>query len=388
LVYVEYIRGFARDFHTVYSAARKSMERIRRGETMYRLLQKRVQNFIMDVLVRRVQHDPLPMIDAKAQRDFLAFTTLVPTRLLDVFPQRGDGAAQASDILLMQSELANDYAELCSIFRAYSRVETSSAQANTDALKSRRETAALLGPAGDWSGCLLMSSRDFADWLRDLKLVGARSLKQSQVDDVYRCCITGRQLVSRMSLSPSQFVEALVRLAALKYPSSSMLADSLAMFLKMDVLKKSRKVSPELLRSKCATNEFLELIRKHRRKLRKVFLSHASGQGHNSCSNPSCSERNTLDLRDFVNILKLAKLIGGGEGLALEDVATVMGNVKRSEYITSDNPPSDPEQSRLDYSEFCQAMVAVGMYKNPDPFTPLFQRLDHFFTRDFLPSNK
>jgi hypothetical protein len=403
LVYVEYIRRFAVEFHEVYTAARKHMERIRRGEAMYLILQRRVQNFIMDVLVRRVQHDPVPLIDAKAQRDFVSFTTLVPTRIADVFPQRGDGAAQASDIMLMQSELVNDYEELCSIFRAYSRVEnvsaSSAAAANADALNRK-------GVTGDWSGCLLMSARDYSEWTKDLKIL-TRTLKQSHIDEVFNECIRGK-VVSRMALAPPQFVEAIVRLAALRYPMP-LLADSLALFLKQDVLKRSKKIAPDLLRNKFASTEFLELMRKHRRKLRKsvskpqtgrgcyrccccmapysggllshivclvlsrciasfvscrVFLAHASGQGSNSSLSPSHPERNTLDLKDLIHVIKLAKLLGGGEGVSADDITVLYANVKRAAYVTHDNPPTDPEASRLDYAEFCQAMVAVAMYKS------------------------
>ena len=103
-------------------------------------------------------------------------------------------------------------------------------------------------------------------------------------------------------------------LAALRYPLLN-LADSLALFLKQDVLKKCRKIvraqatavhiafpplasisrvmlcvmvrvccvqAPDLLRCKVQTSEYVELFRKHRRKLRKMFMGHAAGNGSNA----------------------------------------------------------------------------------------------------------
>jgi len=86
-------------------------------------------------------------------------------------------------------------------------------------------------------------------------------------------------------------------------------------------------------------------------------------------------------------MIKMAKLVGG-ENLSLDDVQHVFVNTKRSDYICVDNPPTDPEMSRLDYGEYCQALVEVALYKNPDPFTPFFARIDHFLQRDFMPTIK
>jgi len=42
-----------------------------------------------------------------------------------------------------------------------------------------------------------------------------------------------------------------------------------------------------------------------------VFSNYAAGNGHNASSNPN-GERHTIDIKDFTNILRLAKLVGGG----------------------------------------------------------------------------
>ena len=223
-IYVEYIRKFSVEFTELYALARKHMDRVRRGEQMYGILQRRMNGFITDVLVRRVNLDPLPIIDPKAQRDFVSFTTLQLSRLGELMQPGLSSDAQAAEILLCQGELANDYAELVAIFRAYSRVD---------------RAAGVLDKNTEWSGCLMMTSRDFHAFMTDLK-VASRSVKQAQIDDVYAACCDGR-VISRVALSPPQFVEALVRLAALRYPMQS-LGDSLALFLKQDVLKRGRKI--------------------------------------------------------------------------------------------------------------------------------------------------
>jgi len=43
----------------------------------------------------------------------------------------------------------------------------------------------------------------------------------------------------------------------------------------------------------------------------RVFSNYAAGNGHNASSNPN-GERHTIDIKDFTNILRLAKLVGGG----------------------------------------------------------------------------
>ena len=68
-VYVEYVRKFATEFQEVYAEARKHMERIRRGEQMYQVLQKRMNNFIVDVSrhtkTKQQQHRGGRMIDPR-----------------------------------------------------------------------------------------------------------------------------------------------------------------------------------------------------------------------------------------------------------------------------------------------------------------------------------
>ena len=108
----------------------------------------------------------------------------------------------------------------------------------------------------------------------------------------------------------------------------------------------------------------------------------------------------------FLLLFSVRLVISSPEGVSVEDVQSVFLNVKRSEYITcqhsnncrrgwrlakgvgegleryhhhpltssslcvlffslSDgNTVSDVEANRLDYSEFCQALVAVAMYKS------------------------
>jgi len=413
-VYVDYVRQFAFDFAALYTAAHKRMERLRRGQQMWQLLHARMSGFIVDTLVRRVQGNPLPLVDAKAQRDFVALTQIPPSRLLDLWPApaRADYLLQSSDSHMLQAELANDYQELAAIFRAYSRaLEAGSASTTTTGSRNSASSfdvpTVRKGSASDWSGCLLMSSRDYAEWTRDLKIVSRTALKQAAVDEVFRACITpvgsgeSGKVQSRLALGPSQFAEALVRLALLRYPGLSCLSDSVALFLRRDVLKRSRKVQPDLLRCRFQSTDYLELLRKHRRKLRKVFLTHASSGGGSaggsgsggsgSTSSGAASsyvDRYSLEGKDLLQLLRLAKLIGGGEGVSVEDLYTVISNIKRGDYLTYDNSAAEPETARLDYGEFCQAMVGVALYKNPDPFTPIWQRVDHFLTRDFMPSIK
>lgn len=52
------------------------------------------------------------------------------------------------------------------------------------------------------------------------------------------------------------------------------------------------------------------------------------------------------------------------DGISSSDVEAVYTNVKRSDYITFDNSPADPEVNRIDYSEFCQALVMVALYRS------------------------
>lgn len=55
----------------------------------------------------------------------------------------------------------------------------------------------------------------------------------------------------------------------------------------------------------------------------RVFSNYAAGNGHNASSNPN-GERHTIDIKDFTNILRLAKLVGGG-GQSAQRSATQPG---------------------------------------------------------------
>lgn len=369
-IYVEYIHQFALDFQHLYAETRRHIDRIKRSEQMYQHLHKRLENFALDVLLRRVTHDPLPILDHKAHRDWTAITCIPKERVKDIL-NCSSTASMSAEMQLVQAELANDYTDICSVFRAYSKVDPD----------QKSENVPLANALG---GCLLMFYSDFTEWCKDIKLQ-SRTIKQSAIDNVWDRCTDGAVL-STEALSPNQFAECLLRCAVLKYPLSTC-ADSLALFLKQDVLKKCKQINPTLIRARFQSPEYIELLRKHRRKLRKLFISYSAGNGNNLCGNPS-AERNTMDVKDFINVLKFGKVMGGGEGLSVDDVQAVFVNVKRSEYLSVDNEASENELSRMDYSEFCQALVTLATYKNPDPFTSLFIRADHFLTRDFAPSNK
>jgi hypothetical protein len=152
-------------------------------------------------------------------------------RLHDLLP--ADPPAQANDLLLLQGELANDYSELCSVFRAYSRVDHTIDQPMTDSPIVAQ-------------GCLLMQFTDYTELLKDLKLQ-SRNIKQAALDEIYEQCTEGvsrphtshtrcshahrglhpsrsvsrltlfscvslcQDVVSSTALSPNQFIEAIVR---------------------------------------------------------------------------------------------------------------------------------------------------------------------------------
>lgn len=52
-IYVDYVQRFATEYHALYAEARRAMDRIKRGEEIYRAMQKRMESFIVDVRRQR-----------------------------------------------------------------------------------------------------------------------------------------------------------------------------------------------------------------------------------------------------------------------------------------------------------------------------------------------
>ncbi len=138
-----------------------------------------------------------------------------------------------------------------------------------------------------------------------------------------------------LELSPSQFVEALIRIADARYKLTPKLSARVRLLLKSHVLKNARRLDTDQFRTRFRKPEFLDVFRKHRRKLRKIFYYFATME---SVKRGQEKWTNTIDLKEFTAMVRSARLVGTGApdaALTADDVKAIFANIRKDEFDTS-----------------------------------------------------
>ncbi|TMW58497.1 hypothetical protein Poli38472_010056 [Pythium oligandrum] len=241
-------------------------------------------------------------------------------------------------------------------------------------------------------------------------------------------------------MTPGEFVEALVHIARSRYlrfkhASSSITSMGLAQrFRRMlvDVVLPSAMQEKErvhvVFHQKLCSVECREIFTKHHARLHALYLVFAALESDSNGTAASVTRalqtprRRMLSVNGFAILLKHCELFRENY-LNLDDVqhvfaellqlernsvhfnletissclATLNASLARQSQIVESEAPSPGRRSEtsttpahdellyITYTEYLDALAAVACYLRPDPFVPLADKIDEFFSEDLVP---
>eukprot|EP00899_Mesostigma_viride_P015806 jgi/Mesvir1/24226/Mv10937-RA.1 len=184
-------------------------------------------------------------------------------------------------------------------------------------------------------------------------------------------------------LGPGDFVDALLRIAHLKYNDWDMFpCDQVRALLQDKVVRNAYQNTADLFRSQLSTEEVQTVFKEHRTKLIKVFKHFAA------------NDKNDFDHNESMNVAEFTQLLRAGglmdTNLTQLMVAKIFSGIQQDEAGGGDAEGGSDGggaggASEMVYSEFLEAIAAVAMFRVCDPFIPMPTRLNTFISEVFLP---
>lgn len=179
-------------------------------------------------------------------------------------------------------------------------------------------------------------------------------------------------------LTVRQFVHALVYLSLEQHLSAHTLEEGLETLLERNVLPYAGRSEKESFQVLMESVQVRAVFTRHRVRLKRVFQHYAA------VDKRSISTYETLNLTEFMALIQDAKLMQGSSLTehAARKIFRSVQVVKIDAAVKNDEDGGG--SSELVYSEFLEALAAVGVFKQCDPFTPFDQRLDTFLKDHIL----
>lgn len=182
-------------------------------------------------------------------------------------------------------------------------------------------------------------------------------------------------------LVPSEFVEALCRLARRKFGELAP-ADALRRLLEKHVSLAAASVADEF-RKALAAPEVRDVFKRYRKALRKVFRHYADGGGGGRAKavlNRVQNDSATVNMEEWRLLLQDAGLVDAT--LTVPRANAIFSSVQQA---AGGEPDDAAEDCQMNFAEFVEAVAAVAAYRSPDPYRPFHQRLAETLTREFFP---
>ena len=443
--YTRYAERFLVSFLRLYRDARYTLDRLKHGHDTYMTLQSRIQRYTLNLLVQRYQGKPAILINYKEKRDRETMCTVHVGHFVDIGMTEEDKDG-------LQLELTAQFSELRKVFRYYSsnEWEHGSSLSLKDVMQLCTDCKLTAGTITTKSTASTASSSTSAAQLAlkggyeaifnqcALPVDNHRGTTTSSASTSTDSSTTGSGTEATdetMEITPAAFIELLIRIAYNKYKSTDnnssssssattaspnagpavSLAEKLSMLLRHYVLKNARKLDSEGFRVRYGNGEFSEMLRRHKKKVKKVFevcaqktylrdnnlptttattstanSSAAAGGGDGSvvdelselAAQSTSSLSVAVEVSQLLHILRGVKIVGGEGGMTLDEFYTCVSHCRKSDFITAPGIIGPLEELRMEYGEFVELLIAIACYRYPDPYTPLVQRVDNFLGRE------
>eukprot|EP01012_Entosiphon_sulcatum_P037086 TRINITY_DN4746_c0_g1_i1.p1 TRINITY_DN4746_c0_g1~~TRINITY_DN4746_c0_g1_i1.p1 ORF type:complete len:497 (-),score=106.19 TRINITY_DN4746_c0_g1_i1:761-2251(-) len=219
----------------------------------------------------------------------------------------------------------------------------------------------------------IMSGQEFWRFCTDAKITDKKKFTRDTVRAIFH--LVNRQQAetydddptdTEKTMSPGEWVESLLRIAHTKFIDVDLsLADKLRELLARYVQPNCSQLKVDEFREQVNRETVQNALRRNQQYLLDIFRTYTAvrdqqtGQG--------------LSFTEFKKLMHDAQLF--------DEVFTIYAAQHIFVKIQDDDDPS----LEMFFHEFQEALVAVCIYKNPAPYLPLHQRLQHFFAVQLLP---
>ena len=367
------------------TAAKNAIARHDRATLLYERVRLRVRNFGWEAMNKRAEGTPITILDRRDYRERQAFTSLRVDQnskranktgsMWARFKLEADPVGEIKSIETLLNEYFDD---LKRIYRHYSSSKPGS------------------------SGTIDLA--EFGMLMHDIKL-SSRIFKSSVLENIFR--LTNKTSASSKKfdaeLDASEFIEALLRVASMKFfkKSYANVADDVPAnaltytqlfrkFMEENVIPFACRSDAERFRKDLRSDVVKVVFRKHRGALQKIFQRYSKGDG-------------AMDSKEFLKFVRDRQLINNS--LSETELFQVFAKVQDDEgafhssvgALGLDEHGHDDgikgfklssKLGKLDveltYPEFLEAIAAISIFKDPDPYIPLKQKIESFLLSDIL----
>lgn len=172
-------------------------------------------------------------------------------------------------------------------------------------------------------------------------------------------------------MAGSEFVEAIVRIAAAKSVSSKVPpADKFRELMENQVLPHALRSQSEIFRAEVAAPKVREVFARHKPELQRVFRYYASMHSLRE-------HQSTLTLKEFAVLAKDCKLVG--TFITEHTLKQVLANLQH------EVEPGTEDDLRANFDDFQEALAAITEYVVCNPYVPLCKRIEQFINEMLLP---
>lgn len=230
-----------------------------------------------------------------------------------------------------------------------------------------------------------MDRAEYWSFTKSCKLISA-SLNTALADLIYVKAATpdskteaGAAEDTDRELSASEFAECLVRIADVRSQQGP-ISDRLERLLEHDIRPRALQSDMDRFRREINAQPVRAVFAKHRSKLQKVFRFYASYDVRTDAAKKHVS---TMNFAEFLAMIKDAGMMDAS--LNQGRLMQVFGNVQQDLLATQaeEQEPLD-STSELVYMEFLEALCALSVYRFPDPYMPLAQKVDQLCTQSIF----
>ena len=310
----------------------------RDAESVFRVASSRVLKHAMEMLAARAKGEIQLLDTAERRGERNSYTRLQRHKMREVFSSDAECDEQ---LKALTTSLEGYFQNIKRIYAHYSG-------------------GAMMSPSGFWA------------MVRDCKLTNKR-LSPQKIDIIcIRVNVDNRDDEGNVGdvdklLTPSEFVEALVRMAHQRAPEAGKMIDKFESMMVDLVLPHACQSNSDEFRAALGTTDVRETFTRYRAPLRAIFVHYAALDNKGGREKLNC-----ISMEEFLAFFNKADLTSI---VSVVHARRIFGAVQIDDDVTE-----------MIFTEFCEAIGALAQHADPNPYVPFSTRLDSFLRVTLIPN--
>ena len=236
-----------------------------------------------------------------------------------------------------------------------------------------------------------MDHAEFWKFCRECKFQKDRkALPSVRLDLIFQACNIDFSLSSAErkesddgEMESDEWVECLCRTSSWRYSKKTAgdLPSRLKKLMNDDMLPNACSVDCDVFRERLAGDEVQAVYKKHKRNTKKIYTVYAADDDDGDAA-LAMDTMNCKELTSFCMEMKLT-----GPILSQRAVRTIFAFVQQEE-AELDEDEDDDDGSEMVYSEFMEALSAISMFLEPNPYEVVPSRINRFIKKTLIPAAK